>query len=406
VVVRVEGRRVPGGADRSRTRMVSGPIADFDGEVPFAVSKPASVMVKAKVLGSTPMTLRPSLVVTPNRAEPCVTSAPSGSARLQETKPARGMYDASRFGSQSGNPCNLGRPRAAVVSLRPDPMRSEPMQRISIARHVSQVFLWVVPLLPIPMLAYRPGGLRLYTIAWAAQVLLMAVAVWILSGESIQHSTADRRSLLLPGVFLIACWASATLGANMGPPPGPAVWAVTRTDQHVRYVALLLAGLLAWAGFGSLTARLREAGERLFSVLGLSAATISTALFTLFTLAALTLYDRAAQETASGNAPGWWPPLREFVFSWLVLFAVLTYLATSLYAIALGNVGLLGKFGRALFVVLGVIAAALALIAVTELNEPATLVHGPFVFIIPAVPFILPYLIGVNLVRRSGDPVS
>jgi len=36
------------------------------------------------------------------------------------------------------------------------------------------------------------------------------------------------------------------------------------------------------------------------------------------------------------------------------LFAVLTYLATSLYAIALGNVGLLGKLGSVVFVVLGV----------------------------------------------------
>jgi len=87
----------------------------------------------------------------------------------------------------------------------------------------------------------------------------------------------DRRALLLPGAFLIACWASATLAASMGPPPALAVWAVTRTDQQVRYVALLLAVLLAWAGFGVLTARLREAGEHLFSVLGLSAATISTA---------------------------------------------------------------------------------------------------------------------------------
>jgi hypothetical protein len=86
-----------------------------------------------------------------------------------------------------------------------------------------------------------------------------------------------------------------------------------------------------------------------------------------------------------------------------VLFAVLTYPATSLYAMALGNVGLLGKFGRVVFVVLGAITAALALIAVGVLN-PATLVHGLFVLVIPAVPFIIPYFIGVSLVRRAGDP--
>jgi hypothetical protein len=43
--VRVEGRRVPGGADRSRTRMVSGSIADSTETVLVTVSKPASEMV-------------------------------------------------------------------------------------------------------------------------------------------------------------------------------------------------------------------------------------------------------------------------------------------------------------------------------------------------------------------------
>jgi len=91
------------------------------------------------------------------------------------------------------------------------------MQRISAARRANQVFLWVVPLLPFPMLVYRSCGLKLYVVAWAVQVLLMGVAVWILAADSIKNSTADRRGLLVPGVFLIACWASTTLAANMGP---------------------------------------------------------------------------------------------------------------------------------------------------------------------------------------------
>jgi len=85
---------------------------------------------------------------------------------------------------------------------------------------------------------------------------------------------------------------------------------------------------------------------------------------------------------------------------------VLSYLATSLYAMALGKVGLLAKFGGAVFVVLGAIATVLALIAIITPNGTGTLTHGLFVFIIPAVPLILPYLIGVNLVRRAGDPAS
>lgn len=281
------------------------------------------------------------------------------------------------------------------------------MPKISLARRLSQIFLWLVPLLPFLKLAYRPGGLKLYALAGAAQVLLMAVAIWILAADAIESSATDRHALLLPGVFLVACWASAAVAANMGPPPHAAVWVTTRADQHMRYVALLLAGLLAWAGFGLLTAKLREAGERVFSVLGVSFATISTAIFTLFTLAALTVYDLgAAQEASSGNAPEWWPALYALFRSWVVLFAVLTYLTASLYAMALGNVGLLGKFGRVLFFVIGMTAAALAFIVGAGFFGPRTPGQGLFVLLVPAVPFILPYLLGVNLVRRAGDPVA
>ncbi len=281
------------------------------------------------------------------------------------------------------------------------------MQRISGVQGVSQVFLWLVPFLPFLGMAYRPGGLKLYAIAGGTQTFLMALAVWILAGDSIKSSASDRRALLLPGVFLIASWASAALAVSMGAPPRATVWIATLADQHLRYVALLLAGLLAWAGFGLLTARLREDGERVLSVLGLCAAAISTVSFTLFTLAALTVYDlRAAQEASTGNTPEWWTPLFGLFHSWVVLFAVLTYVATSLFAMALGKVGLLGKFGRILFVVLGTTAAALALIAIAMTFGPATPGRGLFVLLVPAVPFVLPYLIGVNLVRRAGDPNS
>jgi hypothetical protein len=140
------------------------------------------------------------------------------------------------------------------------------------------------------MLTYRAAGLKLYSIAGAALVLLMAWAVWILAAGSVTRPVSSRSVLLLPGVLLVASLASAAVTVTTGPPTTSNVaWVATLTEQHIRYVGLLVAGLLAWAGLGLLTARLREAGERVFSVLGLSAISISTALFTLFTLGALTI---------------------------------------------------------------------------------------------------------------------
>jgi len=47
--------------------------------------------------------------------------------------------------------------------------------------------------------------------------------------------------------------------------------------------------------------------------------------------------------------------------------------------------------------------AVLAVVAIATPNQQATLTHGFFVFLIRAVPMIVPYLIRVNLIRRAGD---
>jgi hypothetical protein len=256
------------------------------------------------------------------------------------------------------------------------------------------------------MLPYRAGGLKLYALCGAALFLLMAGAVYILVADSVRTSTTNRRDALLPGVLLVASLDLVAVTVTTGPPPTSAAeWVATPNVQHLRSVGLLAAGLLAWAGFDALTAMLQAAGERALSVLARSLTAISMALFTLFTLGALTIFDLVAQQRNSGNTPTWASPLLILMSSWLSLYAVLTYLATSLYAMAFARVGLIGRFGRAVFVALGAIASILALVAILTPNPSGTLTHGLFVLQIPAVPLILPYFIGVNLVRRAGDLV-
>jgi hypothetical protein len=101
---------------------------------------------------------------------------------------------------------------------------------------------------------------------------------------------------------------------------------------------------------------------------------------------------------------GMWRPLFALSFAWPGLYAVLTHLAVALYVTALANLGLLGKFGRASFIILGTIAAASAHIGFTTRNP--TIAQAFYPFMIPAVPFLLPNFIGVSLVRSAGDPAS
>jgi hypothetical protein len=232
----------------------------------------------------------------------------------------------------------------------------------------------------------------------------MAGAICILAGGFPMNPANTRGVSMLPGVLLVSSLATAAVTVTTGPPPiSSADWVATQTEQHVRYVGLLVAGLFAFAGLGLLSARIREAGERVFSILGFLAASVATTLFLLFTLGGLTIYDLAAQAAVSGNTPAWASPLVLVIDSWLSLYAVLNYLATCLYAVALGKIGWLSKFGSAAFAVLSAVSGILAVIAITSANRGGTLTHGLFVFLIPAVPMILPYLIGVNLVRRAGD---
>ena len=279
------------------------------------------------------------------------------------------------------------------------------MKNVSGVRRASQVFLWLAPFLStILMLAYRAGGLKWFAAGGVVLSLLMAAAVWILAASSWRGAAEDCRATLLAGVFLVAGLAIPAVTVTTGPPPtSGAEWVSTLTEQHVRYTGLLMAGLVSWGGFTLLSARFRQAGEEVFSRLAFSAATMATVLFTLFVLSALTVYDLAATERSSGNHPDWVRPMGIMIASWLYLYAVLSYIATSLYAVALGKIGLLGKLGRTAFATISGIAAVLSVVAIRTANNTGTLTHGLFVLIIPAVPLILPYFLGVHLIRRAGD---
>ena len=94
----------------------------------------------------------------------------------------------------------------------------------------------------------------------------------------------------------------------------------------------------------------------------------------------------------------------------LFVAAFLTYLATLAFAASLGRVQWLGRgASRAFMIVNGV---ALLFLIIRGLQYPDPKLATPwytnpgFVVGIPAVPFIMPFLLGVVLLRRAGDEQS
>ena len=161
----------------------------------------------------------------------------------------------------------------------------------------------------------------------------------------------------------------------------------------------LAPGLLAFGGFAVLTAALLEAGDRVLSMLGFAATIIFTVRHTAeqalsATGLARVLYTSSAMPAELG------PRLRGFLFLTGAVGLACGGLATGLYATALPKLGL-GKTGCRVIAAISFAAAAhivVAWIAGVVFHVPMRSVFG-----IPAIPFVLPYFMGVSLLRRVGD---
>src|SRR2546428_1201687 len=101
--------------------------------------------------------------------------------------------------------------------------------------------------------------------------------------------------------------------------------------------------------------------------------------------------------------------LRDMLDLLLFVAGFLTYLATAAFAASLGRVQWLGRGGaRAFMIVNGVALLFLVLRGVQYPDGRATpwYTNPGFIVGIPAVPFIMPFLLGVVLLRRAGEEQS
>jgi hypothetical protein len=280
------------------------------------------------------------------------------------------------------------------------------MQRISSARRVSQIFLWFAPLICWPLLifAFRNNASHSYLLGGAALAALLFLAAWVLGASTITRKSGDKKWVSLAGLLLIAPIMTVSLFAGLGPPPQePEKWLATAVDEEIRYRLLLFAGLFAASGFVVLRECVRQAGERIYSALGSAAIIISTALFVLYITNDGTLLEALRYRVSSGKMPDWYAPIKSHFIIVGFVEVALTYLATAAFATALRIVGLLGKTGCRIFQGLSLLAV---LSIVLSQLFPGRLLTPAFVLGIPAVPFLMPYFIGVNLLRRAGDSAA
>lgn len=190
------------------------------------------------------------------------------------------------------------------------------------------------------------------------------------------------------------------------------------SDYLWNTTAILLGTAILVSGLVALLARLWEHGGRPPLMFGAAGLLVGTTLFVANLAFRYAVVATGASGLQAGVEDRAWvahvylgglqgdPSWMELLLVWTdvlqLAFVSLAYLAAAAYGSALVTAGWLGKVGG-LFVALNL---ALALLVATGLflagGDSATAAWLVFVLTIPFVAFILPYFLGLALIRQSG----
>ena len=269
-------------------------------------------------------------------------------------------------------------------------------------RTMSYAFLCAVPFLAVGLTAARalrlPG---LYQTIGAVHFAAVCLAAWTLGARAIRAHSQGRQQLACAGALLIAPFALvALLWVGLGAP-----WDATPTENRMRYLVLLAGSMAVAGGFILLKEALNEAGERLYSTVGFAANIFAGAAYLVWLTLHVGVY---VVKVRDGQVPPATVSLVNMVDILLFAACVLTYVTAAAFAASLGRIRWLGRGAARAYVIANVVALLLIVIRGLSFPDPTAgatpwYTRPGFIAGIPAVPWIMPCLLGVVLLRRAGD---
>lgn len=277
--------------------------------------------------------------------------------------------------------------------------------RSSALKATSYIYLILVPIFATGI-GFGIGHVRyqLYLPIWLLNALLMLLASWTVGLHLIQKKEGKAKSSVKAAFLLVAPWIIISLFAGLGPPPETATeWTKTATEQEVRYSLLVVCGVLIAFGFLCLKEEIKGAGETFYSLLGSTVILIAIPLFIINMLYwGFYLTELFRMQAIEGvvNTPEWFLPIRQLFRMVSVTEVALTYLATFAMAVALKKSGWLSHRSSTLYILFSL--TAFGIVTAYACFRDALAIPG-FLLSIPAFPFLLPYFIGVNLLRKAGN---
>ncbi len=263
-------------------------------------------------------------------------------------------------------------------------------------------FLFAIFIVAIVIGAVRPLRVSpLYQVIGVIQFAAMAVAAWTLGARAIASRSRGPRLLALAGIFLITPFALvALLWVGLGPP-----WQATPAENQMRYLVLTAMAIAIVVGFVVLREALGNADEQSRPSVGFGMIMLAGPLYLLFDALA---FGVSTARLHGGEVPSAFRDLNTVTEMILFLAGALTYVATAAFALSLGRARLLGRGAARAFMIISLVALLLLVIRGLHFPDPHALstpwyTNPGFIVGIPAVPFIIPFLFGVVLLRRAGE---
>jgi hypothetical protein len=269
-------------------------------------------------------------------------------------------------------------------------------------RRISYGFLCATPFIAFGAAAVRPLRIPgVYQAIGGVLFVAISTAAWTLGARAIRADVQSRQELALAGTLLLTPFAMVALfWVGIGGP-----WAASAAENQMRYLVLIAMALAAAGGFVALKEALSRASERLYSTLGVAAVILACSLYLIWDTFVFGAYF--AQEHG-GTMPSAIVSLRPFQDLLVSLAGAPTYGATAAFAASLRRTQWLGRKPSIAYIIVNLIALFFIVIKVLEHPDPAAAsqpwytVPG-FILGVPALPLIMPSLLGVVLLRRAGD---